>query len=154
MELTIHYPAGDTIRQAVAAELCSQLNELGIAAQSKGTDWQTIYQQTHTAAAVWGFGSHTPMELYNLYHSGGLYGYSSAYLDALMDYALACTDLESSYALWQTVQEEVSDHGFIWLVNIDHLYWVRDGLQVAQQKIHPHGHGWSIVNNVDQWSWS
>ena len=154
MELTIHYPAGDTLRQAVAAELCSQLNELGIAAQSKGTDWQTIYQQTHTAAAVWDFGSHTPMELYNLYHSGGLYGYSSAYLDALMDYALACTDLESSYALWQTVQEEVADHGFLWLVNIDHLYWVRDGLQVAQQKIHPHGHGWSIVNNVDQWSWS
>ena len=28
------------------------------------------------------------------------------------------------------------------------------GLQVAEQKIHPHGHGWSIVNNVDQWSWA
>ena len=24
-----------------------------------------------------------------------------------------------------------------WLVNIDHLYWVRDGLAVAQQKLHP-----------------
>ena len=42
----------------------------------------------------------------------------------------------------------------MWLVNIDHLYWVRDGLQVAEQKIHPHGHGWSLVNNVDQWSWA
>ena len=40
------------------------------------------------------------------------------------------------------------------LVNIDHLYWVRDGLTVAEQKIHPHGHGWSLVNNVDQWTWS
>ena len=38
-------------------------------------------------------------------------------------------------------------------VNVDHLYFVRDGLKVADQKIHPHGHGWSIVNNVDQWSW-
>ena len=36
---------------------------------------------------------------------------------------------------------------------VDHLYFVRDGLQVAEQKIHPHGHGWSIVNNVDQWQW-
>ena len=35
----------------------------------------------------------------------------------------------------------------------DHLYFVREGLQVAEQKPHPHGHGWSIVNNVDQWSW-
>ena len=25
--------------------------------------------------------------------------------------------------------------------------------KVAEQKLHPHGHGWSIVNNVDQWSW-
>jgi peptide/nickel transport system substrate-binding protein len=24
---------------------------------------------------------------------------------------------------------------------------------VAQQKLHPHGHGWSIVNNVDRWGW-
>ena len=26
------------------------------------------------------------------------------------------------------------------------------GSRVAEQKLHPHGHGWSIVNNVDQWS--
>ncbi len=28
------------------------------------------------------------------------------------------------------------------------------GLQIAEQKIHPHGHGWSLVNNVDAWTWS
>ena len=39
------------------------------------------------------------------------------------------------------------------LCNIDHLYFVKDGLKIADQKIHPHGHGWSIVNNVDQWTW-
>ena len=47
---------------------------------------------------------------------------------------------------------EQGDVPWVWLVNVDHLYWVRDGLTVAEQKIHPHGHGWSIVNNVDQWS--
>ena len=45
------------------------------------------------------------------------------------------------------------DIPWIWLVNIDHLYWSRKGLHVADQKLHPHGHGWSIVNNVDQWTW-
>ena len=64
------------------------------------------------------------------------------------------TDLEESYALWQQAQEEIAgDVPWVWLVNVDHLYWVRDGLQVAEQKIHPHGHGWSIVNNVDAWEW-
>ena len=71
-----------------------------------------------------------------------------------MDQALACPDLEESYTLWQQAQEEIArDVPWVWLVNVDHLYWVRDGLQVAEQKIHPHGHGWSIVNNVDAWEW-
>ena len=43
---------------------------------------------------------------------------------------------------------------WVWLTNIDHLYYVRDGLQVAEQKPHPHGHGWSLANNIDQWSWN
>ncbi len=69
-----------------------------------------------------------------------------------MDEALACGDLEESYQLWQQAQwngstgvTQEGDIPWVWLVNIDHLYWVRDGLQVAQQKIHPHGHGWSVV---------
>lgn len=40
---------------------------------------------------------------------------------------------------------------WVWLANIDHLYFQRDGITIAQQKPHPHGHGWSLVNNVDQW---
>ena len=30
---------------------------------------------------------------------------------------------------------------------------VRDGLNTGEQKIQPHGHGWSVVNNADQWFW-
>ena len=52
--------------------------------------------------------------------------------------------------LYSVVSAE-GDLPWIWLVNVDHLYWVRDGLHVAEQKVHPHGHGWSIVNNVDRW---
>ena len=87
--------------------------------------------------------------------------YSNETVDSTMDAALACTDLEESYQLWQQAQwdgetgvTQEGDIPWVWLVNIDHLYWVRDGLQVAEQKIHPHGHGWSLVNNVDQWSWA
>ena len=72
-----------------------------------------------------------------------------------MDKALATNDLSKSFELWKKSQEKVSnDIPWIWLVNIDHLYWVKNNLNVAEQKIHPHGHGWSIVNNIDQWSWS
>ena len=158
--LTIHYAAGDSVRQGLAAELANQLKELGIGADIKGVGWDTAYDDAQENPLVWGWGAHTPMELYNIYHTDpeldtARYSpYSNERADMLMDAALACTDLEESYALWQQAQEEIAgDVPWVWLVNVDHLYWVRDGLAVAEQKIHPHGHGWSIVNNVDQWSW-
>ena len=47
-----------------------------------------------------------------------------------------------------------ADAPWVWIANVDHLYFAREGLTIAEQKLHPHGHGWSIVNNVDRWSWS
>lgn len=155
--LTILYPAGDSGRQAIAAAFVNQLQALGIPAELEGTGWDTAYDRAQTTPLVWGWGAHTPMELYNIYHTMGESAqyspYSNPAADAFMDQALSAS-LEDSYALWQQAQSEIlEDLPWVWLVNVDHLYWVRDSLQVAEQKIHPHGHGWSIVNNVDQWSW-
>ena len=158
--ITIYYAAGDSVRQGIAAELANQLRELGIETDIKGVGWDTAYDDALSNPLVWGWGAHTPMELYNIYHTDPERGtaryspYSCEMTDSLLDEALACTDLEESYSLWQRAQEEIAgDVPWVWLVNVDHLYWVRDGLHVAEQKIHPHGHGWSIVNNVDRWEW-
>lgn len=164
-ELNILYATGDSVRQALAADLSNQLAELGIACTTEGVGWDTAYDRALTTPLVWGWGAHTPMELYNIYHTmpdtgTALYSpYSNPTVDAYMDQALQCSDLEESYELWQKAQwdgttgvTQDGDIPWVWLVNVNHLYWVRDGLQVAEQKIHPHGHGWSIVNNVDQWS--
>ena len=165
-ELNILYSTGDSVRQALAADLSNQLAELGIACTTEGVGWDTAYDRALTTPLVWGWGAHTPMELYNIYHTmpdtgTALYSpYSNPTVDSYMDQALRCADLEDSYELWQKAQwdgttgvTQDGDIPWVWLVNVNHLYWVRDGLQVAEQKIHPHGHGWSIVNNVDQWSY-
>ena len=166
-ELNILYSTGDSVRQALAADLSNQLAELGIACTTEGMGWDTAYDRALTTPLVWGWGAHTPMELYNIYHTmpdtgTALYSpYANSTVDSYMDQALQCSDLEESYELWQKAQwdgttgvTQDGDIPWVWLVNVNHLYWVRDGLQVAEQKIHPHGHGWSIVNNVDRWSWS
>ena len=166
-ELTLLYASDDSVRQALAADLANQLGALGIDAVIEGVGWDTAYDRALSDPLIWGWGAHTPMELYNIYHTDGdtgsaLYSpYANPTVDAYMDAALASTDLETSYDLWRKAQwdgqtgvTQEGDIPWIWLVNVDHLYWVRDGLQIAEQKIHPHGHGWSIVNNVDQWSWA
>ena len=124
------------------------------------------YDRAQMDPMVWGWGAHTPMEFYNIYHTAqnssfAEYSpYSNEKVDEYMDQALASPSLEESYDLWKKAQwdgengvTQEGDIPWIWLVNIDHLYWSRKGLHVADQKLHPHGHGWSIVNNVDQWTW-
>lgn len=166
-ELTLLYSNGDSVRQALTADFASQMEELGISCTIEGVGWDTAYDRALSTPLLWGWGAHSPMELYNIYHTISSTGsaqyspYANETVDSYMDQALACSDLEESYRLWQQAQwdgetgvTQEGDIPWVWLVNIDHLYWVRDGLQVAEQKIHPHGHGWSIVNNVDQWSWA
>ncbi len=170
-ELNLLYSNGDSVRQALAEDFADQMEELGIACTTEGVGWDTAYDRAQSQPLLWGWGAHTPMELYNIYHTidgNAVDGtdqaqyspYSNETVDGYMDQALASADLEESYKLWQKAQwdgtagvTQEGDIPWVWLVNIDHLYWVRDGLKVAEQKIHPHGHGWSIVNNVDQWSW-
>lgn len=164
--ITLMYPASDSVRQALAADTANQLKKIGIEVTAQGVGWDEAYDRAQSEPLMWGWGAHTPMELYNIYHSapGGGYAEYSPYanetVDRYMDEALAENDLEKSYALWQKAQwdgvsgiTQEGDIPWIWLVNIDHLYWAKDGLKVAEQKLHPHGHGWSIVNNVDKWSW-
>ena len=165
-ELTFLYPTSDSVRQALAADSADQLRKLGIDTKTEGVDWDTAYTRAQSEPLLWGWGAHTPMELYNIYHTMEKTGlaeyspYANQTVDRYMDEALAESDLEASYELWKKAQwdgtagiTQEGDIPWIWLVNIDHLYWSREGLQVAEQKLHPHGHGWSIVNNVDQWSW-
>ncbi len=164
--LNLLFSAGDSVRQALVEDFAYQMEELGIACTTEGVGWDTAYDRALADPLLWGWGAHTPMELYNIYHTEEKSGsaryspYGNGAVDAYMDQALASGDLEESYALWQKAQwdgttgvTQEGDVPWVWLVNIDHLYWVRDGLRVAEQKIHPHGHGWSVVNNVDQWSW-
>ena len=164
--LNLLFSAGDSVRQALVEDFADQMEELGIACTTEGGGWDAAYDRALADPLLWGWGAHTPMELYNIYHTEEKSGsaryspYGNEAVDAYMDQALASGDLEESYALWQKAQwdgttgvTQEGDVPWVWLVNIDHLYWVRDGLRVAEQKIHPHGHGWSVVNNVDQWSW-
>lgn len=164
--LNLLFSTGDSVRQALVEDFADQMEELGIACTTEGVGWDTAYDRALADPLLWGWGAHTPMELYNIYHTEEKSGsaryspYGNEVVDAYMDQALASGDLEESYALWQKAQwdgttgvTQEGDVPWVWLVNIDHLYWVRDGLRVAEQKIHPHGHGWSVVNNVDQWSW-
>lgn len=160
----MYYASDDSVRQALAAEFADQMKGLGIEVGIKGASWDDIYPHEFATPILWGWGSNAPTELYELTYSQGWGNYAcydNAEIDSYLDEALAVPYIEDSYELFQKAQwdgtQGVAPQGaatWVWLANVDHLYFKRTGLEVAEQKPHPHGHGWSLVNNVDRWSWA
>lgn len=158
------YSSDDSARQAIANEFANQMAELGIAVSVRGGSWDEIYLHQFESPVLWGWGSNAPVEVYELHYSSGWGNYAcyeNDLVDAYLDQALAQTDIEASYPYWKRAmwdgEQGVAPKGaatWVWMANVDHLYWKRDGLDVASQKPHPHGHGWSLVNNVDRWTWA
>lgn len=160
----IWYSSDDSARQAIANELSNQFAQIGIEASPRGGSWDEIYSHQYEQPVLWGWGSNSPIEVYALNYSTGWGNYAcyeNAEIDAHLDEALAQQSIEDSYAYWQLAAWD-GENGFApkgaatwaWIANVDHLYFKREGLVVADQKPHPHGHGWSLVNNVDRWEWS
>lgn len=160
---TLNYASNDSVRQAIAEEFANQMNEFGIEVSVAGGSWDDLYPKEFSEPILWGWGSNSPVEVYDLNYStawGNYSCYENKVIDEHLDTALAQPNVEDSYEDWKRAQWDGLD-GFapqgaatwVWLANIDHLYFKRPSLQVAQQKPHPHGHGWSLVNNVDQWTW-
>lgn len=160
----VWYSSDDSVRQAMANELANQLAEIGIEAQPRGGSWDEIYPHQYAQPVLWGWGSNSPIEVYALNYStgwGNYAGYESDVVDGHLDDALARPEIADSYGDWKLAQwdgvDGIAPQGaatWAWIANVDHLYFKRAGLSVAAQKPHPHGHGWSLVNNVDRWSWS
>ena len=162
--LSLYYAAGDSVRQAIAAEFADQMEGLGIEVNVKGASWDDLYPHQFTDPVVWGWGTNAPVETYNLLYSQGSGNYAcyeNAAVDDYLDEALSKPNVGDSFDLWKKAQWDGAtgaapqgDAPWVWFANVDHLYFVRESLKVAEQKPHPHGHGWSLVNNVDQWSWA
>lgn len=162
-----YYSASDSVRQALANEFANQMKEVGIEVTPVGSGWTKdpsgIYAHQYSDPVLWGWGSNSPVELYNLHYSsssGNYAVYENEFVDAHLDEALAATSVDQSYPDWQAAAWDgetgygpLGGASWVWLCNVDHLYFKRAGLVVAEQKPHPHGHGWSLVNNVDKWYW-
>lgn len=166
-QFTLLYGAGDSTRQALSEAVKLEANSLGIEIQVKGASWDEIDKRMYQDAVMMGWGAQNPNETYLLYHSDNMgrdyYNpefYSSQQTDEYINQALSSMDIEKSNEFWKKVQWDgvtgVSTKGdcpWVWLVNLDHIYYVREGLDIGVQKIHPHGHAWPLAANLKQWKW-
>lgn len=163
------YPADDSLRQGLALAVADMVEPSGIEITPEGVSWEEIDQRMHTDPVVFGWGSHDPTEMYNLYHSSqaGMEYFNAGYyandaVDDHLDAAMAATDEVSANQEWRAAQLDANGEGFAaeadaawaWLVNLDHTYLTDECLDVGTPQVEPHGHGWPITANITEWEWA
>ncbi len=167
-EFTLLYPANDVIRQSLSIIVADMMKPLGIHISIEGKSWEIIEKEMHSNAVLMGWGSHDPHELYNIYSgsNAGIDYYNTGFyinetVDRYLDEALSADSEQEAIELWKKAQWDGAtglsangDAPWAWLVNIDHLYLVKEGLDIGEQKIQPHEHGWPITDNLVEWKWT
>lgn len=164
----INYPASDSTRQALAMTAAELLRDIGIEAVATGVTWDTISRVSHAEPVMFGWGSHSPLEVYTLYHSERAgnghqnVGYfSSEAVDAYFSAAQEAESLEESYQHWRAAEWDGEtgygprgEAAWAWLVNLDHIYFVNECLDLGPRQIEPHGHGWPMTAGIENWRWT
>lgn len=167
-EFTCIYPAGDSFRQAVALAASAEAKELGINIIVEGTSWDDISKRMFSDAVLMGWGSSNPYTSYSLYHTDTMLkddyynpeGYSNQTVDSYLDVAMKSLTPEEAYENWKKAQWDGTtgtsmkgDCPWVWLVNMHHLYYVREGLDIGNQQLHAHGASMPLLQNLKDWSW-
>ncbi|MBX9469132.1 MAG: ABC transporter substrate-binding protein [Rhizobium sp.] len=164
----VNYPASDSTRRALAETVSAQVKALGIEATATGKSWDEIGRIMHSEPVLFGWGSHSPLEVYNLYQSS-LSGvefynagfYSNPVVDQHLSAAQSAESLEASFPDWRQAEWDGTtgfgakgDAAWAWLVNLDHVYYVNECLEIGATQIEPHGHGWPITAMMQNWKWT
>lgn len=167
-EFTCVYPAGDSVRQAVGMAAAEQMKEIGIKVTFEGMSWDEIMMRMFSDAVMMGWGSSIPNETYYLYRSEGALlddfynpeGYMNDVTDGYLNAAMEALTVEEANENWQKAQWDGTtgtamkgECPWVWIVNLDHVTYVRDGLSIGEQPIHGHGHGLPLIQNLNEWTW-
>lgn len=163
------YFAGDSMRQAVAMSVANQAKEnLGFDITVEGVSEDDTIKRMFSEPMIMGWGSDSPMTSYMLFHSSNAgktdwYNpefYMSDKTDEYLDKAMNSLTIEDSYEWWQKAQWDgetgtsmKGEAPWAFFVNMTHLYYVKDGLNIGNQRIHAHGQAWPLIANLAEWSW-
>ena len=162
------YFSNDSTRQALALAVADMVKPLGIVFEVSGKTREEVKRLKHTSAVLYGWGQHSPIEMFNLYASSqagrGSYNagfYNNAKVDAHLSAAERAGSFDESLPHWKKAQWDgqtglgmKGDAPWAWLVNLDHVYFVDKCLDIGPRPLEPHGHGYPITWNVQDWKWT
>jgi peptide/nickel transport system substrate-binding protein len=156
----------DLQRYNLAVALAENAKPLGINIIAESMDWAGAQKIARSVPTCIGTGDYSYRDVFNAFHSSfasiDLVSLSNSplytnpvvdgYLDAMIGAKSEAEAIEFAKKAQYDGKTGVNvDFPYLWLVNIDHTYFVRDGLSLGVQRIHPHGHGVPVIQNMNEW---
>lgn len=162
-EYTIYALGGDQDRYQLGVAVAEDAAKLGIKIDVKTATWDESIELQRTNGIIWGWGQFSPTVLSSMYYSeyyldGGwnnVCGIQNEEVDAKIEEALAASSQEDAIKAWKEVQALVdAEYTNLYIVNIEHTYFVSDAIDLSMdtQVPHPHGHGGPIICNMVDWT--
>ncbi len=167
-EFNLYYTSSNGNRQMVAMNVAEQAKAMGISVIPVGAPNSDIQELFHSEAYVFGRGDHTPVEFYLMSSTSSIGAgwsntgyYSNPTVDGYLKQAMASDNLEDMYKYYKLAQwdgttgaSHIGDAPDAWFVRPDNCFFVRDGLDIGTQSLHPHGAALQVFNNILEWKWN
>ena len=154
-------------RENLAVYFAEKARQIGIEVETKYGDWDYVMPHMYDDAVLFGWGGYDPLDMYYSYSSKyqayDFYNtnfYSNPRVDEYFDKGLSADNLDDFYDYFKKAQwdgetgfSHLGDAPWVWLVNENHVYMVRDGLEIGQTKIEPHSSRFTILDSIANWKW-
>ena len=154
-------------RENLAVYFAEKARQIGIEIETKFGDWDYVMPHMYDQAVLFGWGGYDPLDMYysysTKYQGYDFYNtnfYSNPKVDEYFDKGLSADNLDDFYDYFKKAQwdgetgfSHLGDCPWVWLVNENHVYMVRDGLEIGQSKIEPHSSRFTILDSISNWKW-
>lgn len=166
-QFELHHPSADVLRTNTAIVVAEQAKKLGIKIDLVGSNWDEMQKIMHSTPVLFAGGRHHPHQFYSMHHPSvaGISYSNIVYFDnpvvtEYLNKAMHSSSLEEADKYWKLAQWDgttgasgLGEAPFIWLIRLDHIHLGDARINVGKQPIHSHGHEWSLLANVGEWSW-
>lgn len=164
----LYHPSADVVRTNTAIVVSEQAKKLGINIELVGSNWDEMQTVMHSNPILFAGGRHHPHQFYTM-HDIDLAGisynnivyYDNSVVKEYMQKALHASNQEEANKYWKLAQWDgktgasgLGDVPFVWLIRLDHIYLGDERINFGEQPIHTHGHEWSLLANVAEWTWN
>lgn len=163
----LYHPSADVVRTNTALVVAEQAKKLGIDIELVGSNWDEMQTIMHSSPILFAGGRHHPHQFHTMHDIKGagisynnIVYYDNPVVAGYMEKAMHASKQEEANKYWKLAQWDgetgasgLGDVPFVWLIRLDHIHLGDARINFGEQPIHTHGHEWSLLANVGEWTW-